>query len=79
MTAAPPREWSRLQKFVWTLRLHGNEPENLDLQTLARFNPWTSADELLVEFRLQQNGTRKLPEEVAAQAPPGVPVTEEEE
>jgi hypothetical protein len=81
MNALPHPRATRLQNFVATLRLrkHGNEPDNLNLETLARFNPWTSADELLVEFRLQQNGTRKLPEEVAAQAPPGVPVTEEEE
>jgi site-specific DNA-cytosine methylase len=79
LNALPHPRATRLQNFVATLRLHGNEPDNLNLETLARFNPWTSADELLVEFRLQQNGTRKLPEEVAAQAPPGVPVTEEEE
>ena len=69
---------SRLQNFVATMRLHGNEIENLDLQTLAKFNPWTSADELMVEFRLQQNGTRKLPEEVAANAPP-IPERKEDE
>ena len=67
---APPAHWTRLQKFVWTMRKHGNSPANLNLETLAKFNAWTSADELLVEFHLQENGNRKLPEEVAAHAPP---------
>ena len=69
---------SRLQNFVATMRLHGNEADTIDLERLASFNKWTSADELLVEFRLQQNGTRKLPEEVAAGAPP-IPESKEEE
>jgi hypothetical protein len=79
MTAIPNPRATRLQNFVATMRKHGNEPDNLSLETLARFNPWTSADELLVEFKLQQNGTRKLPEEAAANAPQSVPVTEVEE
>ena len=70
---------SRLQNLVATMRLHGNEPENLDLERLASFNTWTSADELLVEFRLQQNGTRKLPEEVAAGAPASISQEEDAE
>ena len=69
---------TRLQNFVATLRLHGNEPESLDLDRLARFNPWTDAEQLLVEFKLQQNGTRKLPEEVAASAPAAITSEEEE-
>jgi hypothetical protein len=73
----PPSEWSRLQKLVWTMREHGNEAENLDLQTLARFNPWTSADALLAEFRIQENGARKLPEEISAMTPS--PVVQEDE
>lgn len=69
---------SRLQNMVATLRAHGNEPENLDLDTLARFNPWTSADELLAEFKIQQNGRRKLPEEAAVGSVP-IPQAEEVE
>jgi hypothetical protein len=75
MTLPHPRA-TRLQNFVATLLRHGNTPENLDLERLADFNKWTSADELLVEFRLQQNGTRKLPEEVAVHARP-IPTEEE--
>jgi hypothetical protein len=70
---------TRLQNFVATLRRHGNEPEDLDLARLAHFNPWTSADELLVEFRLQANGSRKLPEEVAAFATVSIQQMEDEE
>lgn len=70
---------SRIQNFVATLRLAGHGPDNLDLTQLARFNPWTSADELLVEFRLQENGSRKLPEEAAASAPPAIEREEDEE
>jgi hypothetical protein len=51
---------TRLQNFVATLRLNGNTPDNLNLGVLASFNKWTSADELLVEFHLQENGARKL-------------------
>jgi hypothetical protein len=75
MTMPHPRA-TRLQNFVATLLRHGNTPENLNLERLADFNKWTSADELLVEFRLQQNGTRKLPEEVAVHARP-IPTEEE--
>jgi hypothetical protein len=75
MTLPHPRA-TRLQNFVATLLRHGNTPENLNLERLADFNKWTSADELLVEFRLQQNGTRKLPEEVAVHAQP-IPTEEE--
>jgi hypothetical protein len=75
MTLPHPRA-TRLQNFVATLLRHGNTPENLNLERLADFNKWTSADELLVEFRLQQNGTRKLPEEVAVHARP-IPTEEE--
>jgi hypothetical protein len=77
MTLPHPRA-TRLQNFVATLLRHGNTPENLNLERLADFNKWTSADELLVEFRLQQNGTRKLPEEVAVHARP-IPTEEIEE
>jgi hypothetical protein len=77
MTLPHPRA-TRLQNFVATLLRHGNTPENLNLERLADFNKWTSADELLVEFRLQQNGTRKLPEEVAVHAGP-IPTEEIEE
>jgi hypothetical protein len=73
----PPRHWTYLQKLVWTMRKHGNEVEQLNLEVLARGKPF-SADELLVEFRLQQNGSRKLPEEKAASCPP-VPIEEVEE
>jgi len=76
---APPSSYNRLQKLVFTMRQHGNEVEDINLETLARFNPWTSADELLVEFRLQQNGQRRLPEEVAANSTKPVPVAEVEE
>jgi hypothetical protein len=76
---APPREWSRLQKFVWTMRKHGNEPDNLNLEKLASFNDWTTADELLVEFHIQQNGSRKLAEEIAVVAPPTISQSEDEE
>ena len=75
----PPRHWTRLQKFVWTMRKHGNEPETLNLAVIAEHNTWTSADELLVEFRLQQNGSRKLPEEEAAHSPKPTPAEEIEE
>lgn len=75
----PPRHWTRLQKLVWTMRKHGNEPETLNLAVIAEHNSWTSADELLVEFRLQQNGSRKLPEEVFASAPKPTPAEEIEE
>jgi hypothetical protein len=78
VTRLPHIGATRLQNFVATLRIHGNSPENLNLERLAIFNPWTSADELLVEFRIQQNGSRKLPEEVAASALP-VPHNEEGE
>jgi hypothetical protein len=64
MSLPDPRA-SRLQNFVATMMRHGNTPANLNLETLAKFNPWTTADELLVEFKIQQNGSRKLPEEVA--------------
>jgi hypothetical protein len=74
--ALPHPRATRLQNFVATLLRHGNTPENLNLERLADFNKWTSADELLVEFRLQQNGTRKLPEEVAVHARP-IPTEEE--
>lgn len=74
----PSPKATRLQNFVATLRKHGNEADDLNLEVLALHNPWTSADELLVEFRLQQNGARKLPEEVAASAPP-LAISEEEE
>jgi hypothetical protein len=70
---------TRLQNFVATLLKHGNTPANLNLEVLARHNQWTSADELLVEFKIQQNGSRRLPEEVAAQAPPGITAEEIEE
>lgn len=70
MTPLPHPRATRLQNFVATLRLHGNGPDNLNLETLAKFNSWTSADELLVEFHLQENGSRKLPEERAAANPP---------
>lgn len=73
---APPANWNRLQKMVWTMREHGNEAEHLNLETLASHNRWTTADELLAEFRLQENGSRKLPEEAAASCPPA-PTTEE--
>jgi hypothetical protein len=69
---------SELENLVATLLLAGNTPENLNLETIAkgrRFGP----DELLVEFRLQQNGQRKLPEEVAANSTKPVPVAEVEE
>lgn len=79
MTAPPSPQATRLQNLVATLRLHGNEPENLNLQTLARFNRWTSADELLVEFKIQQNGSRKLPEEISASCPPAPNLQETEE
>jgi hypothetical protein len=69
MTDFPRIGATRLQNFVGTLLRHGNTPENLNLDRLASHNPWTSADELLVEFRLQQNGSRKLPEEIAATVP----------
>lgn len=55
---------------------HGNTPANLNIAVLAKHNSWTSADEILAEFKIQQNGSRKLPEEVAAFAP--VPSTAEE-
>lgn len=71
----PPRHWTRLQKLVWTMRKHGNEPETLNLEVIAEHNSWTSADELLVEFRLQH----KLPEEVFASAPKPTPAEEIEE
>ena len=67
MTPLPHPSATRLQNFVCTMLLHGNTPENVNLEVLASHNTWTSADELLVEFRLQQNGSRKLPEEVAVQ------------
>jgi hypothetical protein len=66
MTPLPHPDATRLQNFVATLLNHGNTPENLNLDRLAQFNTWTSADELLIEFRLQQNGSRKLPEEAMA-------------
>jgi hypothetical protein len=69
MTLPHPKA-TRLQNFVATLLRHDNTPENLNLERLADFNKWTSADELLVEFHLQQNGKRKLPEEVAVHAGP---------
>jgi hypothetical protein len=77
MTLPDPINGTRLQNFDSTMRLHGNEAENLDLQTLARFNPWTSADALLAEFRIQENGARKLPEEISAMTPS--PVVQEDE
>ena len=61
---------TRLQNLVATMRLHGNEIENLNIECLAAFNPWTTAEAIVAEFRLQQNGSRKLPEEVAAACPP---------
>jgi hypothetical protein len=76
---APPAEYTRLQKFVWTMRQHGNEPDDLNLETLARHNPWTSADELLAEFQIQQNGSRHLPEERASLATPSTDIEEVEE
>ena len=69
---------SRLQNLVGTMLKHGNTPANLNLERLAEHNRWTSADELLVEFKIQQNGTRKLPEEVAATSPP-IPERKEDE
>lgn len=74
----PNARATRLQNFVATLLKHGNSPLNLDLARLAQFNPWTSADELLVEFHLQQNGARKLPEEAAVGAVQ-IPHAEEDE
>jgi hypothetical protein len=70
---------TRLQNFVATLLKHGNTPDNLNLGVLASFNKWTSADEPLVEFHLQENGARRLPEEVAAAAPAVVKAEEIEE
>ena len=64
-TDAPPANWTRLQKLVWTMRKHGNEAGDLNLEVLARHNKWTSADELMVEFAIQRNGSNKLPEEAA--------------
>ena len=69
MTDFPRIGATRLQNFVGCMLKHGNTPENLDLERLASHNTWTSADELLVEFRLQQNGSRKLPEEIASTVP----------
>lgn len=77
MTVAPPREWSRLQKFVWTMRQHGNTPANLNMATLAKHNDWTSEGELRVEFHLQE--CDKLPEETAVTVPPAITQSEEEE
>lgn len=78
MTLPNPKA-TRLHNLVATLRLHGNEADNLDLATLAKHNAWTTADELLVEFRLQENGSRKLPEEISASAPPAQTQGEDEE
>ena len=76
---APPADWSRLQKLVWTMRQHGNEADNLDLETLARHNPWTDADQLLVEFKIQKNGSARLPEEIAVTSPQPKPAEEHDE
>jgi hypothetical protein len=73
----PHPSCTKLQNFVATMLAHGNAPESLDLNQLAKFNTWTTADELLVEFRIQQNGTRKLPEEVAVSSP-AIPETQGE-
>ena len=74
--SAPPSSYTRLQKLVWTMRQHGNEADTLDLNRLAQFNSWTDADELLVEFKIQANGSRKLPEELAVTAPKTIPTEE---
>lgn len=68
-----------LTNFVRTLLISGNTPDNLDLDRLAQFNTWTDADQILVEFKIQQNGTRKLPEEAASVSVMPAPVEEVEE
>ena len=75
MTDLPNPKATRLQNLVWTMRSHGNELDNLNIECLASFNKWTTAEAIVAEFRLQQNGSRKLPEEIAA----GCPITSEEE
>lgn len=67
---------TRLQNFVWTLRNHGNEIEDLNVPVLLSHNIWLTEDALREEWAIQQNGTRKLPEEVAAAARPAI--TQEE-
>jgi hypothetical protein len=67
-----------LENLVATMLLHGNSPEHLDLAVLAQGKPF-GADELLVEFKIQQNGKRKLPEEEAAFATVSIQQMEDEE
>lgn len=69
---------SYLENLVATLLLHGNTPDELNLERISKDKPF-GPDELLVEFKIQQNGTRKLPEEVAASAPPVIQTEEVEE
>lgn len=78
MNAPPHPTCTRLQNLVATMLLHGNTPDNLNIERLASFNKWTSAADILAEFKIQQNGSRKLPEEVAVAAPP-IPASEEVE
>lgn len=68
-----------LSNFVKTLLDNGNTPDSLNIERLAKFNTWTSADEIRAEFYLQQNGSRKLAEEIAASCRPSVSVEENEE
>lgn len=65
----PPRAWSRLQKWVWMLRKYEVEVTDRYLEKFVAHNPWTDADSIRAELLLQQNGKRKLPEEVAAASP----------
>lgn len=69
---------SYLENLVATMRMHGNEAENLDLERLAIGKPF-GPDELLVEFKIQKNGDDRLPEEVAVSKPKSIPVEEPEE
>jgi len=78
MSKLPRVGATELENLVATLRLAGNSAEDLNLEMIAKgrkFGP----DELLVEFRLQENGDRRLPEETAVSSSKAIPSTEVEE
>jgi hypothetical protein len=73
----PHPSCSKLQNFVATMR-RDVKLDRAKCEELAKHNPWTTADDILAEERIQANGSRKLPEEVAVTAPP-IPETQGEE
>jgi hypothetical protein len=73
----PHPSCTKLQNFVATARRHVTL-DRAKCEQLAAHNPWTTADDIMAEERIQANGSNKLPEEVAVSSP-AIPETQGEE